>query len=126
MAMTIATKHADTPRELELKLVFAADARPLIDRHPALQPPGATAPEVRQGCTTYYDTREHVLEKNGLSLRVRQSGDARIQTLKSGCQGPMAGRGEWEWPIDTDTPQLTLLADTPGRNLVPPAATLEP
>jgi triphosphatase len=125
MATIMATMYAEAPRELELKLVFAADARPLIDRHPALQPPRATAPEVREQRTTYYDTPDHVLEKNGLSLRVRQDGDTRIQTLKSGSQGPMAGRGEWEWPIETDAPQRTLLADTPAGNLLLREAALE-
>jgi inorganic triphosphatase YgiF len=84
------------------------------------------APEVQQQRTTYYDTPNHVLDKNGLSLRVRESGDACIQTLKSSGQGPMAGRGEWEWPIETDAPQLTLLADTPAGNLLRPTAIMEP
>jgi triphosphatase len=111
----MAEGHNHHPVETELKLLFPANARDLIDRHPALLPPLASPPEEQRLVSTYFDTSDLTLTKNGLSLRVRRSGDRRIQTVKSrgDGQGVASARGEWEWPIDRDEPDLSLLAETP-------------
>jgi len=59
--------------------------------------PAATSSRSRL-ISTYYDTPDLVLKRQGLSLRVREQGGRFIQTVKTG--GPTGGgvltRGEWE------------------------------
>jgi inorganic triphosphatase YgiF len=62
--------------------------------------------------STYFDTAKQKLRRHGLSLRVRQVGDKRIQTIKS-TSGAQFGRGEWESEIEGDTPDLNKAEGTP-------------
>ena len=109
-------KITDHPMEVELKLRFPATGRAKLERHPAFQDPFATAAEERHEVTTYFDTSDLALAENGLSLRVRRNGDRRLQTVKLRGTGHSvaAERGEWEWPIEQDTPDLGRLAETPA------------
>ncbi|WP_173581752.1 CYTH and CHAD domain-containing protein [Acetobacter musti] len=103
------------PVEIELKLLFPPDARVLIERHPVLKA-AVLPPQAKHLVTTYYDTPDLALSRTGLSLRVRRTGKDRVQTLKSqGAEDGLAsGRGEWEWPVKADTPDLRLLAEIPA------------
>jgi triphosphatase len=104
------------PEEIEVKLCLPPAARPVLEGHPALRPPRAGAPEIREEETTYFDTRDGLLAQAGASLRVRRSsGRGLVQTLKLApvAQGAAARRGEWEWPVGVETPDLGLLAGTP-------------
>jgi triphosphatase len=93
-------------REIELKFLLArGDVDALLD---AL-PPGETA--VKAMTAVYYDTADGWLGRHGFGLRVRRTGDKRIQTLKSAL-GEDGGRDEWEWPAATDAPDPSLLATT--------------
>ncbi|MEA3390700.1 MAG: CHAD domain-containing protein [Pseudomonadota bacterium] len=68
----------------------------------------AADPKVRQLRAVYQDTSDHALAKAGLSLRIRTSGDARIQTVKADGAGA-AGlfvRSEWEMAVEGDEPIL--------------------
>lgn len=107
------TKH---PMEVELKLRLPPAGRTELELHPALQAPHATAPEERHEVTTYFDTPDLALAGEGVTLRVRRNGDRRVQTVKLRGAGHAvaARRGEWEWPIERDTPDLALLAETPA------------
>lgn len=99
------------PVETEIKLRAPPGAIEALERHPALA--GAAAEERRE-VTTYFDTPERDLARRHCSLRIRQSGERRLQTAKSARgTGVAARRGEWEQPVETDTPDLALLADTP-------------
>ncbi|MGA9869412.1 MAG: inorganic triphosphatase, partial [Acetobacteraceae bacterium] len=103
-----------SPEEIEIKLRLPARARAALLRHPALTAPRASLPETRAESTVYFDTKSGQLSAMGASLRIRRSGDGSLtQTLKLGpiALGIAARRGEWEWPIATETPDLTLLAD---------------
>jgi inorganic triphosphatase YgiF len=87
-----------------------------MEAHPAFHPTRATAPETLHQVTTYFDTPDLALARRGISLRIRRSGDARIQTvkwLKRNNHSPFS-RDEREWPIDSDEPDLSLIADTPA------------
>ena len=57
---------------------------------------------------TYFDTPDNLLDRAELTLRVRRSGDTRIQTVKSHAneRGVAANRWEWEWRISQDEPAL--------------------
>ncbi|OEY66587.1 hypothetical protein BG841_09045 [Marinobacter sp. X15-166B] len=79
---------------------------------------------------TYYDTPGADLNRQKAALRVRQQGDACVQTVKT--QGRFVNglhqRDEWEWPLATATLNLGLLADTPlaeGVNLAQLAPVFE-
>jgi len=101
------------PTEIELKLLMTPDARALLAEHPAFGQ--ATPAETRHQVTAYFDTADFALSRRGISLRVRRDGDRRIQTVKlaDAADGAAARRGEWEWPVEQDGPDLGLLAQTP-------------
>jgi len=99
------------PVETEIKLRAPAGAIEALERHPAL---AAATAEERREVTTYFDTPKRDLARRHCSLRIRQSGERRVQTAKSARgAGVAARRGEWEHPVETDTPDLAVLAGTP-------------
>ena len=106
------------PLETELRFSLPAEARARLEAHPALHPTRATAPETLRLVTTYFETPDLALARRGISLRVRRGGGggARVQTVKWPAQGGGSpfGRGEREWPVDRDEPDLSLLGDTPA------------
>lgn len=105
-------------REIELKFLLArADVEAVL----AALPPGATA--VKPMTATYFDTSDQWLSRNGFGLRVRRTGDRRIQTLKSAL-GADGGRDEWEWPAPGDAAEPALLTETPAA--LPEGAALVP
>lgn len=97
--------------EIELKLSIApADVRRLR-RLPLLKKYAAAAPQARQLTSIYFDTPDLIIRRHNAGLRVRQSGDAWVQTLKGG--GSVAGglhqRHEWETPVEGPHPDLVAL-----------------
>ncbi|MES3099797.1 CHAD domain-containing protein [Sphingomonas faeni] len=89
-------------QEVELKLVLdaaAADAfaqSGLIDGQPSR----------RDMHAVYFDTPDHALSKGGVSLRIRQSGDTRTQTIKvaDATAAGLFARSEWELEVADMTP----------------------
>ncbi|MEN2786098.1 CHAD domain-containing protein [Sphingomonas qilianensis] len=91
-------------QEIELKLELTRDAANAIAVSDVL----ANAPKISQQCSIYFDTPESRLAKAGLSLRIRESGGKRVQTIKSD-RGNAAGlftRTERERTVQDDTPVL--------------------
>jgi inorganic triphosphatase YgiF len=73
--------------------------------------------------TTYFDTPDSDLKRRGFTLRVRRAGDKRIQAVKAAGGGGVAKeRGEWEWPTEKESPDLSLAAGTPRADMLPPDA----
>jgi triphosphatase len=105
-------------REIELK--FLLD-RPAADAVLAAFTTGDIS--VKDMVAVYFDTADHWLRRSGFGLRVRRSGKGRIQTLKSAL-GEDGGRDEWEWPVETDSPDASLLSTTPAA--LPSGAVLVP
>ncbi|MGJ4942918.1 CHAD domain-containing protein [Bradyrhizobium sp. HKCCYLS1011] len=58
--------------------------------------------------SVYYDTPERTLWRNGLSLRVRQSGARFVQTVKAQRSNDPLRRGEWEASVPSLAPDLAL------------------
>jgi inorganic triphosphatase YgiF len=56
--------------------------------------------------STYFDTPKLLLRKNGVSLRVRQTGKKRVQTIKTVNGGMSLSRREWEHKLQGDEPDL--------------------
>jgi triphosphatase len=97
------------PREVELKLAASPEAlealrsADLIARHARNQ--GVT----RRLDAVYYDTPDRLLDRNGLSLRVRRSGKRHVQTLKRSGSGDPLSRDEWEVALPDGALDLALL-----------------
>ena len=102
-------------REIELKLEVARDDAEQLMRQPWLHP--AECRSARQ-VSTYFDTSDNALRRRGYTLRVRQSGDRFIQTVKSLGEGAgLFDRGEWEYQIDGSAPDAEKLCHTPLADL---------
>ena len=107
--------------ETELKLTFEPEAASCLASHPALKPPCASAPRSERLVSTYFDTPSLELARRGLSLRIRAAGSRRVQTLKTtGKDGATMARGEWEWPLRDNKPDLALAAGNPIAGRLPP------
>ena len=109
------------PIETEIKLTFPPEAENRLADHPAFKPRGANAPRSERIVSTYFDTPSHELARRGLSLRIRAVGKLRVQTLKSsGANGDAAmSRGEWEWPVKDDKPDIALASSAPAVSRLP-------
>ena len=97
--------------EVELKLALPSGGREALEAHPLFK---AGAAETHHQRTTYFDTPDRKLSAAGMALRIRADGDRRCQTVKSAGKGGIAPvRGEWEWEVGQDTPDLARLASEP-------------
>ena len=106
--------HAWT--ETELKLLLTPHAERALKAHDIFR----SAAKGGRILTTYFDTPDDVLNRRGLSLRVRRSGEKRVQTLKwQAEESPGISRSEWEWPIDREEPDLHLVENTPIADRLP-------
>ena len=72
----------------------------------------------RHEITTYFDTPDCLLNKEGLSLRIRRSGGHFKQTLKAASTERAASRHEFEWPVAKNAVDLSKLANTPAAPLL--------
>jgi triphosphatase len=96
--------------EAELKLIAPAGTLERLREAPPIARYARDTGAVRQLDAVYYDTLDRTLFSNGLSLRVRRSGDGFIQTLKRGpAQGEPFVRTEWETEVAGTAPDLSLL-----------------
>ncbi|MER8758063.1 CYTH domain-containing protein [Mesorhizobium sp. M0976] len=94
----------DIKQEKELKLELSqSGAGSLLKKNPF-----GSSPTILQQRSIYFDTPGWDLSKRGLSLRIRQSGNEGIQTVKAGDDAEAGSftREEWERPVAGDTPML--------------------
>lgn len=86
--------------ELEIKLAIHDSAIPLLQQHPLLQRTIKPS-EQRRLISTYFDTPDKQLRKQGFALRIRQDDEQYVQTLKGRAelQSGITARKEWEWPL---------------------------
>jgi triphosphatase len=125
----------DTPREIELKLELASGAVEDLLAHPLLDKAQPLPKQSGQLHAVYFDTDDHALHREGISLRIRRRNGKAIQTIKA--EGPHKGiamdRGEWETPVDREldlsaaagTPLGKLIADEPLLANIKPAFSVE-
>jgi inorganic triphosphatase YgiF len=83
-----------------------------------LRPSDGQLVEHRHMVSTYFDTPNHLLKRHGISLRVRQAGKKRIQTIKTTANGVAVERGEWEKRINGNEPDLRAARGTPLQRLL--------
>ena len=115
------------PTETELKLQLAAAHVDRLKRSSALAESVCTEVNIDN---VYFDTKDRLLQRNRMALRVRQIARRWVQTLKTSPRngGALSTRGEWETParvvrgrgsIDlarlSESPLPELLAKQKGR-----------
>ncbi len=96
--------------ETEIKFTLDADnarripSARLVRNHTERIKPG------RRYLSTYYDTRQHLLRKSGVTLRVRQVDGRYEQTIKIPIEGSvgMLNFEEWTIPLPCELPNLSL------------------
>jgi inorganic triphosphatase YgiF len=117
--------------ETEIKFLADRSAMAQIQHYPIFAPVFAQgngagveppAAKTRNLETRYYDTADRILQRHGLSLRIRKSGRHYCQTLKfSGSNGAF-GRHEWEsrvagFALELDRISAAELTGTPREIL---------
>lgn len=88
------------PLETEIKLMAAAAMLDSLGAHPAL----AGEETVHRLVNTWFDTPDGALHRAGATLRIRQTGDSREQTLKLAPRDGLT-RIEWTVPAATQHPE---------------------
>jgi triphosphatase len=94
--------------EIELKLLVDADRMAHFNAAPVIAINARNKGARKRLKSVYYDTPERTLRRNGLSLRVRQSGARFVQTVKTDAVDDPLRRGEWEASVPSLAPDLTL------------------
>ncbi len=99
---------ADT--EIELKLVVDPDRLAEFNETPIIADNARSRGSRKHFKTVYYDTPERKLRREGLTLRVRQSGARFTQTVKTECSDDPLTRGEWEASVPSIAADVALAA----------------
>src|SRR5947209_5582168 len=82
--------------EIELKLLVDAGRMAHFNAAPVIAANARNKGTRKHLKSVYYDTPERTLRRNGLSLRVRQSGARFVQTVKTDAADDPLRRIEWE------------------------------
>jgi triphosphatase len=108
----VAQQHEAAPAdiEIELKLVVDPDRLAEFNETPVIAANARSKGSRKHFKTVYYDTPERKLRREGLSLRVRQSGARFTQTVKAECGDDPLTRGEWEAGVPSIAPDVALAA----------------
>ncbi len=113
------------PAEIELKLALdPAAGRRLVrlPRDPAIVAFKRGRARSARVVSTYYDTPDFRLAREGVALRLRRDGKRWLQTLKGpplpGAGAGLHARDEHEWRLPGPRLDLTHLARTPWRKLI--------
>ena len=93
--------------EVELKLLVDPDRLADFNDAPIIAANARSKGTRKHLKDVYYDTPERTLWRNGLSLRVRQSGARFVQTVKANGDDPLR-RGEWEASVPSIAPDIVL------------------
>jgi triphosphatase len=114
---------AKPDREIELKVELTSKGWERLLANPALQTFSNGPAHSEELVSIYFDTPDHVLERNAVVLRVRRSGEGWRQTIKAeiGVRGGISNPLEAEIEVADGQPDLSLgkgpLSET-LRNLV--------
>jgi inorganic triphosphatase YgiF len=96
------------PLEIELKLLVDAEELAGFNDAPVITANARNKGSRKHLKSVYYDTPERTLWRDGLSLRVRQSGARFVQTVKAEFKDDPLRRGEWEASVSSLAPDLAL------------------
>lgn len=99
--------------ETEIKMLLRRQDVARLRRHPLLRAEFERAGEPVRQDSVYFDDRRRTLLREGVSLRVRQIGNQRIQTIKSlNGQSSPAERSEWQAEISGTWPDFSVADGT--------------
>jgi inorganic triphosphatase YgiF len=118
-------------RELELKLELTPQELQRVGTHPALGALTVGTPVTRTLRSIYFDTPDHRLRAQGMSLRLRAIGDSWVQTIKAGSsmRNGVSDADELETPLAGPEPDVAAINDGKVRRTIQKAlkaSTLEP
>ena len=99
--------------ETELKFTLGPGALEALADHPVISNPT----QRKRLRSAYFDTPEHDLRDQGLSLRVRECDGRFVQTLKS-RNGSVIARGEWEHDVAGCAPEPASLGESPYGEMI--------
>ncbi|MGH6954533.1 MAG: CHAD domain-containing protein [Alphaproteobacteria bacterium] len=113
--MALFNRDGAMAMEVELKLRLAPDALEALLRHPLLRTLRQGPSRRQRLVSVYFDTPDHGFAADGLTLRVRHVGRARVQTVKAdladGTGDSLQRRIEWSSEIVGDGPEITRVGD---------------
>ncbi len=92
--------------ENELKLLITQEQVDQLIQHPCIKKYAKGRSQTKHLISTYYDTQTHQLSKSGMVLRIRETGDGFIQTIKSSGDGVVGLHQRQEWESDVETNEL--------------------
>jgi len=110
-----------TDRELELKLELTPKELQRIAAHPGLEPLTVGRPETHTLRSIYFDSPDHQLRAQGISLRLRSSdGGEWMQTIKAGDAviNGVSDRKELETSIESPELDLDSISDRKVRRKI--------
>jgi inorganic triphosphatase YgiF len=99
-------------QEIELKFELDAAAAARLEHKLVLRARSEKPPAPKTLVSTYFDTPDRDLQKAGFTLRVREEGSRRVQTVKTEAVG-LSRRGEWEVELKTAGLDLDAAGRTP-------------
>jgi triphosphatase len=107
-------------KELELKLELTPQELQRVGAHPALVDLTVGKPVTRTLRSIYFDTPDHRLRAQGISLRLRAIGDRWVQTIKSGqaLENGVSTAGEEETEVGQPEPDLGAIGDGRVRRTI--------
>jgi triphosphatase len=104
--------------ENELKFEVSLDDLQKLSTAQRLKPADGQFARHKYFVSTYFDTPEHFLRRNAVSLRIRRAGKKYLQTIKTAKDGIAIGRGEWESKVESDEPDFQAARDTALKPLL--------
>lgn len=104
-------------KEIELKLALPPASIAELKKNSAFRTL-KVGPKNPVQISAYFDTDKHKLRKSGVTLRVRRIGHRYVQTIKASEKAAAIERGEWEFEIDDQVPDLALAKGTALEPLV--------
>jgi inorganic triphosphatase YgiF len=108
--------------EIELKLALAPGAAAALLRHPELKARRRGRERTARVISTYFDTPDFRLAKEGIALRIRRIDRRWVQTIKGPPEADSGGglhaRGEFEWRLARPRLDLHALATTPWHAVI--------
>ena len=107
-------------REIELKATLGPEQLEKVKDLPAIKKRTVGRARSRKLVTVYFDTPDHELRRLGLSLRVRKVGRAYVQCVKL-TQSRLGGipvRMEWEGPVPSQNPAISVIEEKRLRRLI--------
>lgn len=112
--------HGVSGNELELKLELTPQELQRVGANPALDDLTVGKPVTRTLRSIYFDTPDHRLRAQGISLRLRSIGDRWVQTIKSGqtVENGVSSGDEVESEVNRPEPDLGAIGDGKVRRTI--------